>query len=888
MYGKETLILSKKETSRTIIPVCAQRKRGMSWAEKRISLPSFLYGGNGHNSGHHVYQNSESDIINAGRDSSSNNMTTATSSSRSNNNTGESVRNIKKNLVLTASLRKLKKNKLKWFVLYQDEPGDPNNTAYLEYHDDDKKWKAGFPPKRVIVLNKCLNICRKQDSRDSKNKKVIALYTSEDCVSLLFEQEEELRIWLDLLLSHQQGRNSNGKIPKPNYEYMWQVKVRNFQPESKNSQFTMTGIHRLCVTSDDVKFFPYGTGEPIVFPVDCIRNCGTVNRHFRLETGRSSVSGPGLLIIECEDREIANNINVRVLSSMRESETVQHGTNPRSAPHYNSQRHGCSNSSRPRAESWSNHEKTTAALPSSAPNSSIKFPISGSFVKDSMGSSKSSLSSNMRHRTTSEGGHFEIHKNRRPLISSSPNSPGPGSFLCSSESAGSSNSIEDAYNDGKHLFSSITPDANHIADSTIYEESSGESAQDVDRSNVTSSFLSNDIKKLTTTGSYISKLVSENDGYDSSYALMGPIKSSDDYMDMSSVPHENSTMSSSFNRLTLTPSLDLTSPTSTSSSYHPNNDDNNQNNNNNDGDYLMRSPPSQPRASEDMNIPLSEDFSSSYVTMSPVSLDIDKLKAIEEEETIVPPTSRLKILGNHHHRNSYCSSTEETPRWSPGPPHLSDPYHSSPHLPIDPDFPMDPESNYVPLDFRMIDRNSSSHHHHDSRRRISPASSCSIISVGTPSSSAEMHQPDKVVSQIIRDEELEDLLLPRSNNNNIRNSSRTYSMGSRPEKQVAQHPSLPPLPVKSSSSRNGSNSCNNSSRFIDIPIANKSSSSLNNPNNTPVTHHWLKQSPGSSTGNSPSSIMSWIRQRTGSVPSRPPFFERKRHRTQSEGEKDDA
>ncbi|CAB4059714.1 unnamed protein product [Lepeophtheirus salmonis] len=250
----------------------------------------------------------------------------------------------------------------------------------------------------------------------------------------------------------------------------------------------------------------------------------------------------------------------------------------------------------------------------------------------------------------------------------------------------------------------------------------------------------------------------------------------------------------------------------------------------------MRSPPSQPRASEDMNIPLSEDFSSSYVTMSPVSLDIDKLKAIEEEKRF---------------------STEETPRWSPGPPHLSDPYHSSPHLPIDPDFPMDPESNYVPLDFRMIDRNSSSHHHHDSRRRISPASSCSIISVGTPSSSAEMHQPDKVVSQIIRDEELEDLLLPRSNNNNIRNSSRTYSMGSRPEKQVAQHPSLPPLPVK-------------------IILFEKCSSSLNNPNNTPVTHHWLKQSPGSSTGNSPSSIMSWIRQRTGSVPSRPPFFSKER------------
>eukprot|EP00096_Caligus_rogercresseyi_P008574 TRINITY_DN2762_c0_g1_i2.p1 TRINITY_DN2762_c0_g1~~TRINITY_DN2762_c0_g1_i2.p1 ORF type:complete len:783 (+),score=271.02 TRINITY_DN2762_c0_g1_i2:104-2452(+) len=782
----------------------------MSWADKRISLPSFLHGQSGLSSSH-LPGPSETPVLSP---TGSNNINNAAPR----NSSGKSV-------VLSAHLRKLKKNKVKWFVLYEDEPGDPGSPAHLEYHDDDKKWRAGFPPKRKIVLNKCLNICRKQDSRDSKNKQVIALYTLQDCVGLLFEQEEELRIWLDLLLSHQQGRNSNGKIPKPNYEHMWQVKVRHFQPESKNSQFTMTGVHRLCVTPDDVKFFPVGSGEPIVFPVDCIRNCATVNRLFRLEAGRSSVSGPGLLVIECEDKEIANKINIRVLSSMRESELDQHG-----CAGYNSST-GCRGSgcSRPRSESWSNHEKLS--LPSSAPSYS-KFPL---FKEPPASKSASSSSSNMRHRTTSEGGgHFEnFQKSRRNLISGSPNGPG-SSFLCSSESAGSSNSLEESLQQhegskvSNHGFS-MTPDgSNQLTESTIYEESSGESAQDVDRSAVM------DIS----------------------------LPPSEDYMDMSSVQQAPPPpLSSAFQRVSLDAATSPISPNSPSSYPHTNTDEEDSS--------------SVSRRREDMAIPLSEnDFSSSYVTMSPVSLDIDKLKSIEEEESVFSVRSRSKNhptapSNNPHHRNSYCSSTtEEPPRWSPG---LGDPY-SSPHLPIDPDFPMDPDSNYVPLDFGMID-------HRLSRRRISPASSCSIISAGTPSSAELLHQPDKVVSQILRDDEFEDLL-PHANSNAAppRTTMRAYSIGSRP-----------PLPGKSP--RNGGGP---PTRFIDIPSNKQSSSSSSSLNNNPQPPHtgggWLKQSPGgSSTGHSPSSsIMSWIRQRTGSVPSRPPFFERRRHRTQSEGEKDDV
>ncbi len=48
-----------------------------------------------------------------------------------------------------------------------------------------------------------LNICKKQDSRASKNKPVVAIYTYEDCLSILFDDEQELRNWLIQLLSHQ-------------------------------------------------------------------------------------------------------------------------------------------------------------------------------------------------------------------------------------------------------------------------------------------------------------------------------------------------------------------------------------------------------------------------------------------------------------------------------------------------------------------------------------------------------------------------------------------------------------------------------------------------------------------------------------------------------------
>ena len=74
--------------------------------------------------------------------------------------------------------------------------------------------------------------------------------------------------------------------------------------------------------------------------------------------------------------------------------------------------------------------------------------------------------------------------------------------------------------------------------------------------------------------------------------------------------------------------------------------------------------------------------------------------------------------------------------------------------------------------------------------------------------------------------------------------------------------------------------------FINIPRGNKvqvpSSSTLGGP----------KHSVPNQFGTSPNSTMasrlgSWFRNRAGSVPAKPSFSGRKRHRTQSEGEKQD-
>lgn len=106
----------------------------------------------------------------------------------------------------------MKTSRKKYFVLRAETP---DALARLEYYDSEKKFRAGLPPKRIIALKTCFNINTKTDS---KHKHVIALYTKLDCFCIVFDGEEELKVWLKDFLTLQHGEElPEGEIPKPKF-----------------------------------------------------------------------------------------------------------------------------------------------------------------------------------------------------------------------------------------------------------------------------------------------------------------------------------------------------------------------------------------------------------------------------------------------------------------------------------------------------------------------------------------------------------------------------------------------------------------------------------------------------------------------------------------------
>lgn len=250
-------------------------------------------------------------------------------------------------------LRKLKTNRRKWFVLFGPTAAQP---ARLAYYENEKKWKVRGTPKREIVLEKCFNINRKQDTRDSRDRWVIALYTLDDCVSVLFETEAELNDWLDQLLTLQQGKRGNveGKKPKPTYEHMWQVGIKSFKPDAGNNGIfpTFLGPHRLCVTNSAVKFFALGEERCHEFPHACLRSCGYNDRVFTIQTGRSSHSGPGSIVIECDDKDATRILHETVLEAMKASRSKDLYLN---RPSHSSSRPRSASVSNPKPDSLTPH-----------------------------------------------------------------------------------------------------------------------------------------------------------------------------------------------------------------------------------------------------------------------------------------------------------------------------------------------------------------------------------------------------------------------------------------------------------------------------------------------------------------------------------------------------
>ena len=182
--------------------------------------------------------------------------------------------------------------------------------AHLEYHDNERKWKAGGVPNKDIILKDCFNICRKLDGAGIKDP-VIAVASLKDTLDIIFEKEQDMLIWLELLLSCQQGgRSAQGRIAKPIYENMWEVNVKGFKSEKGSNKgfFQMTGPHRLVATDENFKFFELGSDEPISFAYKDIKGHKKQGRTYVIHTGRTTRSGRGEIDVDCKDHHVADQI----------------------------------------------------------------------------------------------------------------------------------------------------------------------------------------------------------------------------------------------------------------------------------------------------------------------------------------------------------------------------------------------------------------------------------------------------------------------------------------------------------------------------------------------------------------------------------------------------
>lgn len=137
--------------------------------------------------------------------------------------------------------------KKKYFVLRCDT--GPDSPARLEYYDNEKKFKAGAPPKKPITLSSCFSINRK---KDPKHNHVIALYTNNDSVSMAAESEAELTDWLAFLKHHMgDGDDQTRNL----YEHVWLVVV---QQRGLGSSKGINGEYHICLTYRSIALVKFG------------------------------------------------------------------------------------------------------------------------------------------------------------------------------------------------------------------------------------------------------------------------------------------------------------------------------------------------------------------------------------------------------------------------------------------------------------------------------------------------------------------------------------------------------------------------------------------------------------------------------------------------------
>ena len=120
-------------------------------------------------------------------------------------------------LIKEGYITKLRSKKRRYFVLYTE---NEHEFARLDYYENDKRFKAcPAAYKRSILLKDCFGVIKKYDPRFKKSEIfVFAIYTRDDCFSLMFDSQDEMNCWFSLINEvHLKSLAKNRSKPIPDY-----------------------------------------------------------------------------------------------------------------------------------------------------------------------------------------------------------------------------------------------------------------------------------------------------------------------------------------------------------------------------------------------------------------------------------------------------------------------------------------------------------------------------------------------------------------------------------------------------------------------------------------------------------------------------------------------
>uniref|UniRef100_A0A3Q0SKZ0 Uncharacterized protein n=1 Tax=Amphilophus citrinellus TaxID=61819 RepID=A0A3Q0SKZ0_AMPCI len=221
-------------------------------------------------------------------------------------------------------LRKQKHGHKRFFVLRAASHLGPSR---LEYYDSEKKFRNTVlpsPPKRVIYLYQCFTVNKRADS---KNKHLIALYTKDEYFAIVAENEQEQEDWYvaisELMSEGKKGHLDSDDLddgygtvtPGTVFKEVWQVNVK---PKGLGQTKNLTGVYRLCLSTKTIHLVKLNSETPCVnLQLMNIRRCGHSESFFFIEVGRSSSIGPGEIWMQVDDSVVAQNMHETILETMK-------------------------------------------------------------------------------------------------------------------------------------------------------------------------------------------------------------------------------------------------------------------------------------------------------------------------------------------------------------------------------------------------------------------------------------------------------------------------------------------------------------------------------------------------------------------------------------------